>query len=133
MNTHTTQANKRALRAGAAALLLLLTAGCGGGIYFESDGPPPDISLAASPTFAQRGQAVQLAAAVSAPNGVDYVDFYRIDFGRSVLLGTVYQPPAKWNTAVPINAGASVAFYARVCDQAGYCTNSAVETVSVVN
>jgi hypothetical protein len=117
----------------AATLLLATLAGCGGGVYVEANGPPPDISLATSSNYAVRGQALQLVAAVSASNGVDSVDFYRIDFGQAVLLGSVYQPPAKWNTAVPVNAGTSVAYYARVCDQAGYCTSSAVETVAVVN
>jgi hypothetical protein len=116
-----------------AALLLVSLAGCGGGVYVEAEGPPPDISLAASSNYAVRGQALQLVAAVSASNGVASVDFYRIDFGQPVLLGSVYQPPAKWNTAVPVNAASSVAYYARVCDQAGYCTSSAVETVAVVN
>ncbi len=117
----------------ATGALLALLAGCGGGAYVEIDGPPPDISLAASSNYAVRGQALQLVAAVSASNGIDSVDFYRIDYGQSVLLGSVYQPPAKWNTAVPINAGSTVAYFARVCDQAGYCTSSAVETVGVVN
>jgi hypothetical protein len=124
---------KRSLRAAAAGLLLALLAGCGGGVYIELDGPPPDISLATSVTTALRGQSLQLVAAVSAANGVDSVDFYRVDFGRSVLLGSVYQPPAKWNTSVPINAGSSVAYFARVCDQAGYCASSELATVFVAD
>jgi hypothetical protein len=110
---------------------LVLLGACGGGAYIDDTGPPPDISLAASTPYAQRGQPVQLVAAVNASNGVDYVNFYRIDFGSPVLLGTVYQPPAKWATAVPINAGNWVDYFARVCDQAGYCTNSTVESVAV--
>jgi hypothetical protein len=110
---------------------LVLLSACGGGVYIDDTGPPPDISLATSTPYAQRGQPVQLVAAVNASNGVDYVNFYRIDFGSPVLLGTVYQPPAKWATAVPINAGNWVDYFARVCDQAGYCTNSTVESVAV--
>jgi hypothetical protein len=124
---------RRAFIATTTGLLLTLLAGCGGGVYIELDGPPPDITLATSVTTALRGQPLQLVAAVSAPNGVDSVDFYRIDFGRSVLLGSVYGPPAKWNTSVPVNAGSSVAYFARVCDQAGYCTSSEVATVFVAN
>lgn len=124
---------KRSFIGATAGLLLALLAGCGGGVYVELDGPPPDISLATSVTTALRGQPLQLVAAVSAANGVDSVDFYRLDFGRSVLLGSVYEPPAKWNTSVPFNAGSSVAYFARVCDQAGYCTSSEVATVFVAN
>jgi hypothetical protein len=116
----------------AATLLLAMLAGCGGGVYVETDGPPPDITLATSTSYAARGQAVQLVAAVNASNGVDHVDFYRIDFGAAVRLGTVYQPPAKWLTSVPINAGSRVDYFATVCDQAGYCTDSRVESVAVV-
>jgi hypothetical protein len=118
-------------RSVAAALLLGVMAGCGGGVYVEADGPPPDITLATSATYAAPGQALQLVAAVNASNGVDYVDFYRIDFGTPVRLGTVYEPPAKWTTAVPINAGSRVDYFATVCDVAGYCTSSTVESVAV--
>jgi hypothetical protein len=124
---------KRSLLGATAGLLLALLTGCGGGVYIELDGPPPDISLASSVSTALRGQPLQLVAAVSAANGVDSVDFYRVDFGRSVLLGSVYEPPAKWNTSVPVNAGSSVAYFARVCDQAGYCTSSETVTVFVAN
>jgi hypothetical protein len=37
---------KRSLLGATAGLLLALLTGCGGGVYIELDGPPPDISLA---------------------------------------------------------------------------------------
>lgn len=121
----------RAARLAAAAAVLAGLASCGGGVYVDSVGPPPDISLAVSPTVAQRGQPLQLVAAVSASNGIDYVSFYRIDFGTPVLLGSVTQPPAQWVTSVPINAGSGVSYFARVRDFAGYYADSAVVTVAV--
>ena len=120
---------------GALALVALAgLAGCGGGVYVEGGnyvGPPPEISLAAAPTNAFRGDPVQLVAAVTAPNGIDYVIFYRLDPGATVRLGSVSRPPAQWDTRVPINAGPTVSFYATVCDVAGLCTNSAAVTINV--
>lgn len=135
MNTFAPTASRIRRRAGvliAAATLLALTA-CGGGVYVEGevDGPPPAISLTTSVTDAQPGEVIQLAAAVTASNGIDYVDFYRIDSTRDVVLGGVTRPPARWDTTIPTNAGDSVRYYARVCDLAGYCTDSRVQTVYV--
>lgn len=113
----------------ALALPTLLCA-CGGGELYIP-GPPPDIALTTSVTDARRGDVVQLSAAVTASNGIDYVDFYRIDYGQSVLLGTVSHPPARLDTVVPFNAGDRVAYFARVCDLEGYCTSSYAETVWV--
>ena len=117
-----------------AAAGLLALAGCGGGIYIDGGdywGPPPEISLAAAPTNAFRGDPVQLVAAITASNGIDYVIFYRLDPGATVRLGSVSRPPAQWDTRVPINAGPTVSYYATVCDLAGLCTNSAAVTINV--
>ena len=114
-----------------AMALLALATGCGGGVYVELDGPPPEISMTTSVTDAMRGQPVQLAAAVSAANGLDCVSFYRVDFGNSVLLGSVRSTQPRWDTAIPINAGSRVIYFAQACDQAGYCTSSNAQTVFV--
>lgn len=114
-----------------AMAVLALAAGCGGGVYVELDGPPPEISMTTSVTDATRGQPVQLAAAVSAANGLNYVSFYRVDFGNSVLLGSVSNTQPRWDTAIPINAGGRVIYFAQACDQAGYCTSSSAQTVFV--
>jgi hypothetical protein len=110
--------------------------GCGGGVYLEIDDPPygqpPAISIAVSPDVAGRGDPIRLVAAVTADNGIDYVTFYRVDFGTSTPLGTLYAPPAQIDTRIPINAGRSVSYFARVCDRARYCTDSRSVTVDVV-
>ena len=124
----------RACRQGAATALLVLLASCGGGGYVDTAlpaAPPPQMALAVSPTVAQRGEPLQLVGAVTAGNGIDYVTFYRIDYGTPVVLGSVAQPPAQWVTSVPINAGGSVSYFARVHDLAGYYADSPVVTVAV--
>ena len=127
-------ARVRACRQGAAAALLVLLASCGGGGYVDTAvpvAPPPQISLAVSPTVAQRGEPLQLVSAVTAGNGIDYVTFYRIDYGTPVVLGSVLQPPAQLITSVPVNAGSSASYFARVHDLAGYYADSPVVTVAV--
>ena len=117
-----------------AGALFVLLASCGGGGYVDAAvpvAPPPQISLAVSPTVAQRGEPLQLVAAVTAGNGIDYVTFYRIDYGTPVVLGSVGQPPAQWITSVPVNAGGSASYFARVHDVAGYYSDSPVVTVAV--
>ena len=125
----------RACQQGTACALLVLLASCGGGGYVETAvpvaPPPPQISLAVSPTVAQRGEPVQLVGAVTANNGIDYVTFYRIDYGTPVELGSVARPPAQWITSVPVNARGSASYFARVHDLAGYYTDSPVVTVAV--
>ena len=124
----------RACQQGAAGALLVLLASCGGGGYVETAvpvAPPPQISLAVSPTVAQRGELLQLVSAVTAGNGIDYVTFYRIDYGTPIELGSVARPPAQWITSVPVNAGSSASYFARVHDLAGYYTDSSVVTVAV--
>ena len=114
----------------------LLLAGCGGGVYLELgddyDGPPPTISLSTSTGVARRGDLIRLSAAISAPNGIERITFYRIDPGVSTLLATLHGPPAQVDTPIPVNAVSSVGYWARVCDQAGYCTESATVSISIV-
>jgi len=126
-----------ALRGTTALSLAGLMAGCGGGLYVEvSDpytGPPPTISLTASTSVARRGDLIRLSAAISAPNGIDRITFYRIDPGVSTSLGVLYGPPAQLDTPIPVNAGGSVGYWAKVCDSAGYCSESPTVNVSVAN
>lgn len=118
------------VRGALVALAAAALAGCGGG-YVEASGPPPDISMTASTSVAMRGEPIRLVAAASASNGMDSVDFYRIDPTWDTRLGSIYGPPVQFDTSIPVNAGASVSYYARACDVAGYCTNSQVVTVTV--
>lgn len=110
---------------------------CGGGVYLGIDigGPddrPPTVSLAVSPDTAVRGQPVQLAAAASDDYGVDYVEFYRLDAGGTVLLATDGLAPYQFTTAVPGNAPASLQFVARAFDGARQYRDSVIVTVSVL-
>lgn len=127
---------RRSLLASVPLVAALLSA-CGGGLYVEASGgyggPPPTISLTASTGVARRGDLIRLSAAISAPNGIDRVNFYRIDPGVSTLLATLNGPPAQLDTPIPVNAGNSVGYWARVCDNAGYCAESATVTVAVTN
>jgi hypothetical protein len=119
----------------AALALAAALAGCGGGVYIDGGDPPygpPAISIAASPDVAAPGELIRLVAAVTADNGIDYVTFYRIDFGTSTPLATLYTPPAQVDTRIPANAGRTVSYFARVCDLARYCTDSRTVTVAVV-
>jgi hypothetical protein len=125
----------RALRLVAAGAALATVAGCGGGIYVDgvfAPGPPPDVSMVASVSSAARGDRVHLVAAVAASNGVDHVSFYRVDTGPVTRLGTVYAPPAQWDTTIPMTAGSSVDYFATACDSIGFCSDSNVVTVTVV-
>ncbi len=129
MNVYPTGWTNLARRFLALALPALLCA-CGGGDLYVP-GPPPDIALTTSVTDARRGEVVQLSAAVTASNGIDYVSFYRVDYGQSVLLATISHPPARLDTVVPFNVGDRVVYFARVCDLEGFCTSSYAETVWV--
>ena len=124
----------RSLRNALCVPLLAGVAACGGGVYVDATvpaGPPPDISIVSSSDVAVRGDPIRLIGAVSASNGVDYVSFFRIDFGVATPLGTVFRPPLQWDTSIPINAGSTVSYYARACDALGLCTNSNVVSVAV--
>ena len=124
----------RPLRNALVVPLLAAVAACGGGVYVDATlppGPPPDISIASSTDVASRGEPIRLIGAVTASNGVDYVSFFRIDFGVATPLGTIFRPPLQWDTSIPINAGNTVSYYARACDAIGQCTNSPVISVIV--
>lgn len=118
----------------ASAVLATTLAACGGGGDgdYEDEGPAPQITLGSSIAVGQRGQPLQLGADVSAANGIDFVSFYRIDFGTPVLIAQLTSPPAAIETAVPINAGNTVRFFAEVCDLSGFCTDSNIVVISVV-
>ncbi len=115
-----------------AAMMVLpaLLCACGGGELYVP-GPPPDIALTTSVRDARRGDPVELSAAVTASNGIDYVSFYRLEYGQPVLLGTVTRPPARWDTMVPFNVSDRVTYFATVCDFEGFCTSSYTQTVWV--
>lgn len=117
---------------GAAALLLVALPGCGGGDVESPAGPPPQMSLAAAPAAAHRGNTVQLMANVTAANGIDTIDFYRVDDGKATAIGRVSGPPYQLTTAIPLNAVWSVSYYAYVCDYTGQCTSSPLVDIAIL-
>lgn len=136
MNNHVSRVEnlRSVLRIATASLLVGFVAGCGGGLYVDAtiaEGPPPDISLATASTVAFRGEPVHLVAAVAASNGIDYVSFYRLDYGVPTLLGSVGGSPIQWDTSIPINAGSNVSYFALACDRIGKCTDSQLVTIAV--
>lgn len=119
----------KVVRVLAGSVMLAGLAACGGG--HDDVGPAPEVSLRVSTSVAERGEPIQLRASAYASNGMDHVRFYRLDYNGPFLLGTVWAPPPNLATSVPINAGASVSFFARACDLEGLCTDSNVATVTV--
>jgi hypothetical protein len=121
---------------GSCAVLSLQLMGCGGGgVQVDVVGPigaAPVVAFTTSKSVAYRGESIELRASIVADNGVDFVSFYRIDYGVSTPLGTVTTPPARWLTSVPINAGVSTAYFVRVCDFEGLCTVSSAASVAVL-
>ena len=113
----------------AGSAMLAGLAACGGD--YDEVWPAPEVSLRVSTSVAIRGEPIQLRASAYASNGMDHVRFYRLDYNGPFLLGTVWAPPPNLGTSVPINAGASVSFFARACDLEGLCTDSNVATVTV--
>lgn len=128
---------RRRLRAGLLAVLAATAlAACGGGIFIGyefdgSDGVPPDVSIAVSPTTAARGEAVKLVAAASDDQGIDHVSFHRLDGNIQVRLATDCCWPYEWITSVPQTAAGSVSYFARATDFAGNQRDSNVVTVTV--
>lgn len=115
------------------SVMLAGLAACGGGdgSGYDEVGPAPEVSLRVSASVALRGEPIQLRASAYASNGMDHLRFYRVDYDGPFLLGAVWAPPPNLGTSVPINAGASVSFFARACDLEGLCADSNIATVIV--
>ena len=127
----------RLVRLALAVAVPVAVAACGGGFFisFGFDDDDHDhrlaVSLAVSPTSADPGQAVQLAAAASDPSGIDDVQFFRLDGDAAVPLGADGDAPFEWSTTVPPQAVGSVSFFARATDGFGHRTDSNVVAVTV--
>jgi Bacterial Ig domain len=118
--------------AAAAIAAATLVGGCGGGLYLTL-GPadnPPNVSLAASPASAARGETIGLIAAASDDFRVVEVAFYRADIGGDTLLGRDSSAPYALTTVVPAGASGTVSYFARATDDAGQVGES--QAVSVV-
>lgn len=110
-----------------------LLAGCYVGTYLEI-GPgddPPNVSLAASPALASRGETIGLIAAASDDYRVVEVSFYRLDVGGNTFLGRDASAPYAIDTVVPTGASGEVRYLARAIDDAGQVSESTVVNVAV--
>jgi hypothetical protein len=120
----------------AAVLPALLLAACGGGfsLYIGSDYDlsPPSISLAAPQSSVVAGETVRFVAAAADENGIDFVEFFRLDGSRSELLGTDRAEPWEWNAVAPSDGRSRLSVWARAFDRAGNRADSAVVDVSIV-
>lgn len=117
------------------AALLALSA-CGGGFYVEwgngfDDLGPPSVSLVASSSSVQAGQAVMLAAAASDENGIDEVSFYRLDGSSAVLLGGDSFRPYEWSVVAPTDGRSTLRVFARATDNSGHWADSSILTLTV--
>lgn len=114
----------------------VLIAGCGGSLYIGvgDDGydDPPQVSLVASTAQASPGQTLRLAAAASDDDGVQRVQFYRLEAdGSANSLGSDSVAPFEIDTVLPATSAAEVRYFARAVDSIGQTTDSATIAVTV--
>jgi hypothetical protein len=113
-----------------------MLAGCGGGfsLYYggDYDGWAPSVSLAAAHNTVVAGQMVRLVAAAADENGIEYVEFYRLDGGAAVLLGSDPTPPYEWDAVAPDDGRALLRVFARATDRAGNWADSNTVSISIV-
>ncbi len=127
----------RRVRAAVGAALVL--SGCGGGFFVginigggDGDGFAPDVSIVANVGSAAPGATVQLTAAASDADGIDQVTFFRLEGADAVLLGSDDTSPYQADAQVPLDAGATVSFFARATDRSGERRDSAPVTLAVL-
>lgn len=126
----------RRVRAAVGAALAL--SGCGGGFFVgvniggDGDGRAPDVSIVANVGSAAPGATVQLTAAASDADGIDQVAFFRLEGADAVLLGSDGSSPYQADAQVPLDAGATVSFFARATDRSGERRDSAPVTLAVL-
>lgn len=136
MSAGQARTHRPARRLACALLPACLLAGCGGGfsLYYggDYDGWAPSVSLAAAQDTVIVGQMVRLVAAAADENGIEYVEFYRLDGGGAVLLGSDPKPPYEWDAVAPDDGRASLRVFARATDRAGNWADSNTVSVSIV-
>lgn len=118
----------------------LLLSACGGGFnlyYSYSDGDPfdvrpPSVSLAAAQTSVIAGQTAQFVAAAADENGIEFVEFFRVDGAGAVLLGSDRTEPYEWAVLAPADGRGSLSVFARATDRAGNSADSSTVSVTIV-
>lgn len=119
-----------------AGLIACTLAACGGGSVTIGLGDgwwdEPSISLAASPQPVRAGGTLQVVAAVQSQGGVRLVDFFRLDNGQAVHIGTDDREPFEISTVVPADGRTSIQLFGRVTGNEREQVNSATIAVSVL-
>lgn len=111
----------------------LLLSGCGGGVYlgWGFDDSPPAVTITTAATSVPAGQSVRFVAAATDEDGIDHVNFYRLDGGAAVLLGTDTSVPYEWLVTAPSDGRTSLSVFARASDNSGNRADSEVVTIAV--
>ena len=127
-----------AARAAARAAVLaavLAVAGCGGGIWVgigDDFDDPPAVSLTASAGSAPAGVSINLLAAAADDDGVEVVEFYRVDGGGGAQrLGSDFQSPYELTVVVPTDGRGVLQVFARAYDFDGNAADSDVLAITI--
>jgi len=125
-------------RAAALAVACALLSACGGGFslyYSDSDHfdvRPPSVSLAAAQGNVIAGRTARFVAAAADENGIEFVEFFRLDGGSAVLLGSDRTQPYEWDVLAPADGRGSLSVFARATDRAGNSADSSTVSVTIV-
>ena len=135
LGIRSTAAARAALLAALLAAVLAL-AGCGGGLWigigdgFDDD--PPVVSLTASTTSAPAGASITLLAAAADDDGIDGVEFYRLEAGGGAQrLGSDLQSPYELTVVVPTDGRAVLHVFARAYDFDGNAADSEMLAITI--
>lgn len=114
---------------------VLAVAGCGGGIWVgigDDFDDPPAVSLTASSAQAPAGASITLAAAAADDDGIDGVEFYRLEGGGGVQrLGSDFQAPYELAVVVPTDGRSALQVFARAYDFDGNAADSEVLAITI--
>lgn len=114
---------------------VLSLAGCGGNIEFGFgtgfDDDEPTVTVVASDTSVQAGESVRFVAAAADANGIDRVEFYRVDDSGSVLVETDETEPYDVTIVAPDDGRTTLRVFARAIDFADNEGESQIVSVTI--